>query len=225
MQNKKLGILLYPHVQPMDVIGPWEVFATWKNILGAVLEMYLVAETSELLLGENNITLKPHCDFSSAPQFDFLLIPGGPGRRDQIFNKKLIAFISQQAVHCEYILSVCTGAFLLEAAGLLQGKQATTYWRAINELKPTVEIIEKRLVKSGKIWTSGGVSSGIDLALAFIEEIAGSETAGKVQLLFEYFPSHKIYCRDDTAAKLPPYAPHLQEEPAELPDYIKNLIP
>ncbi|KTD24944.1 ThiJ/PfpI family [Legionella lansingensis] len=224
--NKKLGVLLYPRVQPMDVIGPWEVFATWKNILGGALEMYLVAETSELIHGVNNIELKPHCDFSNSPQFDFLLIPGGPGRREQVLNKKVIHFISQQAAHCEYILSVCTGVFLLRAANLLQDKQVTTYWRAINELKSTgdVEVIEERMVKSGKIWTAGGVSSGIDLALAFIDEIAGSNTAGKVQLLFEYFPNNKIYCRKNMTSELPPYIPHTQESHEELPDYVKKII-
>ncbi|KTC87057.1 DJ-1/PfpI family protein [Legionella brunensis] len=224
--NKNLGVLLYPRVQPMDVIGPWEVFATWKNILGGALEMYLVAETAELLQGENNIMLKPHCDFSNSPQFDFLLIPGGPGRREQVFNKAVIDFISQQAVHCEYILSVCTGTFLLRAANLLQDKQATTYWRAINELKAAgdVEVIEKRIVVSGNIWTAGGVSSGVDLALALIAEIAGTDTAGKVQLLFEYFPSNKVYCREDMIKGLPPYMPHIQESPEVLPDYVKKII-
>ncbi|WP_045104905.1 DJ-1/PfpI family protein [Legionella hackeliae] len=224
--NKKLGVLLYPRVQPMDVIGPWEVFATWKNILGGPLDMYLVAETMDLVQGENGIVLKPHCEFSNAPQFDFLLIPGGPGRREQIFNKTTIHFISHQAVFCEYVLSVCTGAFLLNAAKLLQDKQATTYWRALDELRlnDDVDVVEERIVKSGNIWTAGGVSSGIDLALAFINEIAGSETACKVQVLFEYFPSNTIYCHKARTLELPPYTADGLKKEETLPDYVKKIM-
>src|SRR5207253_249262 len=105
----------------------------------------------------------------------------------------LLKFIQQQAKECKHILSVCTGAFILVNAGILQNENITTYWRALPELldMKNVHVKEERIVKSGKIFAAGGVSSGIDLAFEVIADVAGKDTAGKVQLLFEYFPEGK----------------------------------
>ncbi|VEG92390.1 DJ-1/PfpI family protein [Legionella spiritensis] len=227
--NKKLGILIYKNVQPMDVIGPWEVFATWKAILNAPVDMFLVAETRDEVCCANQISLKPHCSFNDSLQFDYLLIPGGAGRREQVYNSNVLLFLKNQAQHCEYLLSVCTGAFLLHAAGLLTNHKATTYWRAIPELKSfdDVQLIEKRIVKSDKIWTTGGISSGIDMAFEFISAIAGKEVAGKVQLLFEYFPENKLYCQQGMVSELPSYYTTPKEGmalEAGLPAYIEEFI-
>lgn len=224
--NKTLGILLYENVQPIDVIGPWEVLSFWKNILHAPLDMYLIAEQGGLVQCDSGIVLKADCNFANVPPLDYLIVPGGRGRLKQVDNDVLINFIKKQAAHCEYILSVCTGMFLLNKAGLLQNKSATTYWRALSELKkyPDVHVVEDRIVKSGKVWTSGGVSSGIDLTLAFIAEIAGKETAGKVQLLFEYFPKDTVYCAINTAETLPPYSSDADNADQHLPEYIKQYI-
>lgn len=226
VMHKTLGVLLYEQVQPLDVIGPWEVFAMWKNILGAPLQLCLIAETHSYITCDNDIVLKAHMDFTQAPPLDYLLIPGGRGRLNQVNHAPLIAFIQQQAVHCQYILSVCTGAFLLQAAGLLHEKSATTYWRALPELTAfhDTRVLEERIVKSGKIWTAGGVSSGIDLALALIATVAGQETAGQVQLLLEYFPPNTRYCQKDTIHTLPPYRQGRGEIPAPLPAYIKKYL-
>ncbi|HEY5741376.1 MAG TPA: DJ-1/PfpI family protein, partial [Terrimicrobiaceae bacterium] len=202
-----LGVVLYKNVQPMDVIGPWEVLAIWKNLLQAPIELGLISENGGLVKCDNSIALNAHYSFNDCPSLDFLLIPGGRGRREQVHNERLIAFIKDKAKTSEKILSVCTGMFLLHKAGLLADKRVTTYWRALSELKSFKDVVveEQRVVKSGKIWTSGGVSSGIDLALEFIAEIAGKEEAGRVQLLLEYFPKQTIYCNLETSNSLPPY--------------------
>src|SRR3989338_6960165 len=219
-----IGIVLYENVQPMDVIGPWEVFSFWKNILNAPIHMHLISQNGSYVECDNAIILKAHCDFDHAPPIDCLIIPGGRGRRDQVNNKDLISFIKKQSEKCKYILSICTGMFLLYEAGMLNGKSATTYWRALSELKalPGVNVIENRVVKNGNIWTSGGVSSGIDLALELIAEIAGEETAGQVQLLFEYFPKDTVYCTEKTIHTLPPY--QRGEPPPCLPEYIQKYM-
>ncbi|HAT8179684.1 TPA: DJ-1/PfpI family protein [Legionella pneumophila] len=227
--NKKLGVLIYDKVQPMDVIGPWEVFATWKTILDAPIDMFLVAETSNEVCCANQIILKPHCTFNNSPQFDYLLVPGGVGRLEQVNNPNLISFLKKQAQNSEYLLSVCTGAFLLHAAGLLTNHQVTTYWRAIPELKSfdDVQLVGKRIVKSDKIWTAGGISSGIDMAFEFISTIAGNDIAGKVQLLFEYFPDNKLYCQPAMVSELPSYYATKKEKAGlemNLPDYIKEYF-
>lgn len=222
--NKQLGLLLYDEAQPMDVIGPWEVFSFWKNISPTPFDMHLISETGQLVQCDNGVTLKAHCDFKNAPSLNYLIIPGGSGRRKQVHNPALLAFIQKQAKHCDYLLSVCTGMFLLYQAGLLKSQSVTTYWRALPEVKkfPDVHIEEKRIVKNEKIWLSGGVTSGIDLALAFIAETAGKEAAGKVQLLLEYFPKNNYYATAEMAASLPPY--NDKNEPLILPAYIKDHL-
>ncbi len=105
------------------------------------------------------------------------------------------------------MLSVCTGSRILHAAGLLKGKKATTYWKCLSELQEQgdVRIAEERFVRDGKIWTAAGVSAGIDMALAFIAAQAGDETAGKVQLYTEYYPSSVKYGRAHLSSGVPKY--------------------
>ncbi|MCF6765909.1 DJ-1/PfpI family protein [Thiotrichales bacterium 19S3-7] len=224
--TKNLGIVIYDLVQPMDVFGPWEVFSIWKTILNAPINMYLVSEFNTPIHADSQITLTSHCQFDNAPNFDYLIIPGGKGRIEQSNNQNLLNFIKKQAIECDYVLSVCTGMFLLYHAGLLKDKAVTTYWRAAPELKALkdVKFCQDRIVKSGHIWSSGGISSGIDLALALIAEITNPDEAGKVQLLFEYFPEHFTYCNLETKNELPNYQSNISAQLTELPQYIKDYI-
>lgn len=220
----KLGVLLYEMAQPMDILGPWEVFSSWKTGLQAPVEMYLVSEHGKTVLCDNGITLTAHCDFDHCPDLDYLVIPGGKGRNQEVKNDRLLAFIKKQYQCVNKILSVCTGAFLVCEAGIVGNDFITTYWRALPELSATypVRIKEQRVVKSGRIYASGGISSGIDLAFELIADIAGNETAGQVQLLFEYFPDCIAYTTKDTPGTLPPY--YNQLPPAPLPAYIEEYI-
>jgi transcriptional regulator GlxA family with amidase domain len=220
---KNLGLVLYENVQPMDVIGPWEVLAMWKNVLQAPIEMALISENGGLVKCDDNIVLNAHCTFDDCPDLDYLIVPGGRGRREQVDNERLIAFIKTKAATAEKIISVCTGVFLLQKAGLLRNKSVTTYWRALAELRSfkDLQVAEERVVKSGNIWTTGGVSSGIDLAFELIAAIAGKEEAGRVQLLFEYFPKRTIYCDLKTSRSLPPYYDTKQPVPSK---YIADIL-
>jgi transcriptional regulator GlxA family with amidase domain len=114
------------------------------------------------------------------PQLDLLLVPGGQGTRREVDNAALVHLVSEQAKHCRVILSVCTGTFLRYKAGLLSGKKATTHRNSLDRLRATgdVTVIEEHVVHDGNIWTSAGVSAGIDLMLAFIADVDGEETAG-----------------------------------------------
>jgi transcriptional regulator GlxA family with amidase domain len=107
----------------------------------------------------------------------------------------LIDFVSSQAKTCKAVLSVCTGAFILHGAGLLSRKKATTHWGSLKRLRALcdVEVVEDRYVQDGNVWSSAGVSAGIDLMLAFIASVAGPEAAGKVQFSAEYYPSTVLY--------------------------------
>lgn len=126
---------------------------------------------------------------------DILLVPGGQGTRKEVDNTVLVDFISKQARECKVVISVCTGVFLLHKARLLSGRKVTTHRGSINRLRELGEItvVQERFVRDREIWTSAGVSAGIDLMLALIAEIAGEEAAEKVQLAAEYYPSTRRY--------------------------------
>jgi transcriptional regulator GlxA family with amidase domain len=153
------------------------------------------------------LKIVPDCSFATCAPLDYLLIPGGQGTRREAHNAELLAFVRKQAAHCQHVLSVCTGAFLLQAAGLLDGKRATTHWASLGRLRqhPGVTVVEERFVRDGNLWTAAGVSAGIDLALAFIAEQAGEEVAGKVQLAAEYYPSPRRYGTAHLAPEAPAY--------------------
>jgi transcriptional regulator GlxA family with amidase domain len=122
-------------------------------------------------------------------------------------NPECIEFIRRQAAACRAVLSVCTGSFLLQRAGLLNRKQATTHWGELAKLRqlPELEVVEERIVRNGAIWTAAGVSAGTDLALAFIAAEAGEDIAGQVQFFAEYYPSAKRYGRAHLDEKAPKY--------------------
>jgi len=224
--NQKFGFILYENAQPIDIIGPWEVFSFWKQILNAPIELYLIAEKEGPIQLDNQITLPAQFNFGQAPKLDVLIVPGGKGRVKQSENEEMIAYIQKTAESCEYVISICTGMFLLAKAGLLKNHSVTTYWRAFSELKAhqDLKVEEERIVKTGRVWTSGGVTSGIDLALAFIEELAGKKVAGQVQLLLEYFPTDPHYCTRETASELPPYQGSSGTAETYLPKYIRDHL-
>jgi transcriptional regulator GlxA family with amidase domain len=132
---------------------------------------------------------------------------GGQGTRAEVNNKLLVDFISRQALSCKAVLSVCTGSFLLHAAGLLSGKRATTHWGSLDRLRALgdVTVVEERFVQDGTVWSSAGVSAGIDLMLAFISTVTSAETAGKVQFASEYYPSPVKYGGFENHAQAPAY--------------------
>ena len=189
------GVLVFPDVEELDFVGPWEILGMWNKFAGGPEQRFIVSQSLEPITCAKGLSVNPHLSFQQCPQLDFLLVPGGQGTRTEVDNPVLVGFITEQARECKAILSVCTGAFLLQRAGLLSGKKATTHWNSLDRLKALgdVSVVEERFVHDGNIWTSAGVSAGIDLMLAFIAEAAEEEAAGKVQLAAEYFPSIKRY--------------------------------
>lgn len=219
---KQLGILIYNGVQAMDVFGPWEVFGVWGKLGSYPLRMSLISVDGQTVQADNDILINAHCAFDEAAKLDYLIVPGGRGRVEASSDARVLSFIQTQAESCQYILSVCTGAFLLHYAGLLNGRFATTYWQAIPELKSLngTVIDEQRIIKSDNIWSAGGISSGIDLAFELIAEIAGKDEAGKAQLLFEYFPNHTKYAKQHLKGLLSNYNQVSTDFETRLPRYI-----
>lgn len=218
----------YDDMQAIDLIGPWEVFIILRDILYPDLKLHIVSETGAPFSIGNGLTLPAHMSFAQAPKADLLFVPGGTGRVKQTENKTLLDFIQTQYKTCEHIASICTGTFLLYAAGLLQEKKCTTYWRALLELYrlsdvSDITVSEERIVRDGNVWTTGGLVSGIDLALAMISELCSSEIAGRVQLVFEYFPPTRAYTRDRDIYRIPPYSPD-DYGARRVPRYIKKTL-
>jgi transcriptional regulator GlxA family with amidase domain len=190
-----LGFLVFPDLEELDFAGPWEMAGMWGTYFAGPGKRLTVAQSLAPVVCAKGLRIIPQVSFAQCPQLDLLIVPGGQGTRKETENSALIRFISEQAEGCTAVLSVCTGAFLLHKAGLLTGKRATTHWNSLDRLRALgdVTVVETRIVRDGKIWTSAGVSAGIDLMLSFIADFAGEETAGKVQFAAEYYPSERRY--------------------------------
>jgi transcriptional regulator GlxA family with amidase domain len=203
----KIGILVFPAVEELDFIGPWEMFGMW-GLIGTSVRTHLVAQSTEPLRCSKGLTVVPEYSFEDCPPLDVLLVPGGQGTREQVDNPALMTFVRQQVEqHTQSVMSVCTGAFILHRAGLLLGRRATTHWASLNRLRDAgdVRVVEERWVVDGPVWTAAGVSAGIDMALAYIEQTSGPITAAKVQMAAEYYPDHKLYGGQAVHGKAPSY--------------------
>jgi transcriptional regulator GlxA family with amidase domain len=201
------GILVFPKVEELDFAGPWEMLTMWQAHAQGPEKCLIIAQSTTPVICAKGLSINPHVSFAECPPLDFLLVPGEQGTRQEVDNPELIAFIAAQARGCQAVLSVCTGSFLLHRAGLLSGKKATTHWGSLDRLRALgdVSVVEERFVRDGNIWSSAGVSAGIDLTLALIASVAGDEAAGKVQFAAEYYPSSQVYGGFDQDPKAPAY--------------------
>jgi transcriptional regulator GlxA family with amidase domain len=188
------GILVFPQVEELDFVGPWEMATMWHQVASGP-KCVIVAEQAAAIRCAKGLSINPHFSFEQCPPLDYLLVPGGQGTRTEVSNARLLEFVATRGRTCKAVISVCTGSFVLHAAGLLAGKRATTHWGSLDRLRAlgNVEVVEERYVRDGNVWSSAGVSAGIDLTLAFIAEAAGEEAAAKVQFASEYYPSAKRY--------------------------------
>ncbi len=202
-----IGFLVFNGVQFLDFAGPYEAFSVWRDKFKGPEKIVIISQKVGDITCANGNQIKSTHDFSNCPELDYLVIPGGIGARTEVNNEILVSFVQKASKNCKAILSVCTGAFLLQKAGLLDGKKATTHWALLNELRAleNITVVEERYVKDENIWTSSGVSSGIDLALAFIADISGGEVAGDVQSFMEYYPMDKRYGSFHNSQKAPQY--------------------
>jgi transcriptional regulator GlxA family with amidase domain len=178
---RQVAILVYPGVQSLDFAGPLEVFAGAQRLIEESgrrergYEVELLSIDGGPLETSSGLTVTPRASLARAPRkIDTLIIPGGYGSRAATADPALLEWISQAATSARRTASVCTGAFLLAAAGLLDGRRATTHWASAAELAaryPAVEVDpEPIFLRDGPIWTSAGVTAGMDLALALVEE-------------------------------------------------------
>ncbi|SFK12992.1 DJ-1/PfpI family protein [Methylocapsa palsarum] len=180
-----IGILIFPDVQQLDVTGPFEVFASWPEA-----KVLLIWKTLDPVASTTGLRLQPTSTFETCGQIDVLCVPGGRGMNPLLVDEQVLDFLRRQAVGARYVTSVCTGALVLGAAGLLKGKRATTHW-AFHDLLAAFGAVpeEGRIVRDGALMTGGGVTAGIDFALALVAELAGRAGAEEIQLALEYAPA------------------------------------
>jgi cyclohexyl-isocyanide hydratase len=179
-----IGLLLFPRLTQLDLTGPFEVFA---NTPGATV--HLVWKTREPVTAITGMKIVPDTTFADCPQLDVICVPGGSGVAEQMEDPEVLDFLRRQAKAARYVTSVCTGALVLGAAGLLKGKRATTHW-ASHDFLATLGAIPTsgRVVRDGNIFTGGGVTAGIDFALTLVAEMCGAAVAQAIQLQIEYAP-------------------------------------
>jgi cyclohexyl-isocyanide hydratase len=181
----RVGIVLFPSVTQLDVTGPYEIFARMPSTL-----VYLVAATLAPVRSEHGLTIVPDVTFEAAPALDVLCVPGGVGVNVAMEDETLLRFLQNQAHHARYVTSVCTGALVLGAAGLLQGYRATTHWLSL-DLLPLfgAHPVEERNVIDRNRITGGGVTAGIDLGLFIASALFDATVAQEIQLMTEYNPA------------------------------------
>ncbi|MBC9876907.1 DJ-1/PfpI family protein [Bradyrhizobium sp. INPA01-394B] len=180
----QIGSLLFDGLDQIDLTGPFEVLSRIPN---ATYRVY--AKTAEPVRDVKGLRLTPDATLAEAPQLDVLHVPGGFGQEALMDNEEILAWIAQQAAGARSIFSVCTGALLLGAAGLLRRRRATTHWASFHLLPLFGAVpINERVVVDGRWIFAAGVTAGIDGALCLAAELRGDDVARAIQLYMQYAP-------------------------------------
>jgi len=179
------GLLVFPDLTQLDLTGPYEVLSRAPGT-----RVVLVGTRAGPIRSEFGLTLGTDCTLDEAPPLDLLLVPGGVGVNALLADDPVLDFVARRGASAAWVTSVCSGALVLGAAGLLRGYRATTHWLSLDllaELGATP--VEARVVRDRNRITGGGVTAGIDFALALVAELHGREAAERVQLMIEYDPA------------------------------------
>ena len=180
-----IGLLLFPNLTQLDLTGPLQVFA---RMPGATV--HLIWKRIEPVQSDTPLKLLPTVSFADCPQLDVICVPGGGGVDQLVSDDETLDFVRRQAAGARYVTSVCTGALVLGAAGLLRGYKAVTHWGAMQELAKFGAIATPaRVCVDRNRVTGGGVTAGIDFGLTLVEILADRPTAESIQLLIEYNPA------------------------------------
>lgn len=180
-----IGFVLFPNVTQLDFTGPLQML---HRVPGATT--HFLAKTRDPVMSDCGLGLVPTGAFAEAPALDMICVPGGFGVGAAIQDAETLDFVRRAGRSARFVTSVCTGAFVLGAAGLLRDRRATTHW-AYHHLLPRVGAVpeQARIVRDGNVFTGGGVTAGIDFALTVVAEIASPDVARRIQLATEYDPA------------------------------------
>lgn len=183
----EIVVLAYPNMTALDAIGPYEVLSR----LPEARLRFVAAEKGPVTTDTGMLTLQAEAGIDEVAAADVLLVPGGPGAAvgAVIAQRRVLDWVARIHEGSRYTVSVCTGSWILGAAGVLKGKRAGSHWLGLEGLREFgAEPCSDRVVVDGKIWTAGGVTSGIDMALTFAAEVVGEDFAQTLQLALQYDP-------------------------------------
>jgi cyclohexyl-isocyanide hydratase len=179
-----IGLLLFPDITQLDMTGPYEVFIKFPEA-----NVHLIWKNRKPVTAGGGMQILPTTTFEDCPPLDLICVPGGAGMNPLLNDPETLDFIRRQAKNARYVTSVCTGALVLGAAGLLKGKRATTHWMSRDMLAAFgATPVADRVVIDGNVITGSGVTAGIDFALVVAAEAFGEDLAKSIQLSIEYDP-------------------------------------
>jgi cyclohexyl-isocyanide hydratase len=180
----QIGLLIFPKITQLDMTGPYEAFARIPGV-----KVHLIWKRIEPITSDVGMPLLPTMTLRECPPLEVICIPGGPGQVDLMDDEEIIAFVRRQGLQARYVTSVCTGALVLGAAGLLDGYNATTHWASIDNLAHfgATPVNTRVCVDRNRI-TGGGITAGLDFGLYLASVLADRETAERIQLFLEYTP-------------------------------------
>jgi len=186
----KIAILLFDNFTVLDVAGPYEVLSNIPNS-----EICFVTKKPGVYKNSRGLQISAEYSLDNVPEPEIVVIPGGFGIDAILDDKQILDWINKVHETSQWTTSVCSGALLLAAAGILNGRKVTTHWNRVEQLKKyNIEFVNERYIKDGKIITSAGVSAGIDMALYLTSLVVNENFAKFVQLAIEYNPKPPFDC-------------------------------
>jgi transcriptional regulator GlxA family with amidase domain len=194
---RQIGIVLFDDVEELDAIGPWEVLSYWTHRYpDDGFTVFTLSPAGGLVRCAKGLRVQADYAFADAPAVEVLLHPGGQGTRPLVGDAAHLDWVKHQRTTVPLLTSVCTGALVYAAAGLLAGRPATTHWADLEELAeldPTIRLRpDDRFVDDGDVITSAGISAGIDMALHLVARLAGVERARQVRRRIQYDPQPPV---------------------------------
>jgi transcriptional regulator GlxA family with amidase domain len=192
-----IGIYLFPDVEELDAVGPWEVLASWmKHWPDDGWEVVTFSRDGHDVSCAKGMTIRPQYSWASVPALDVLIYPGGQGTRPHLKDEEQLEWVRKQRDAGTLMTSVCTGSLVYAAAGVLRDRPATTHWGSLEtlaKLDPSIEVrADDRWVDSGEVITASGVSAGIDMALHLVRRMAGEERAREIRKYIQYDPDPPV---------------------------------
>jgi transcriptional regulator GlxA family with amidase domain len=188
----QIAIAVFEGAEELDFVGPWEVLTGWRHLYPDDVDVFLVADGTEPVTCAKGMRVVPDASWDDAGELDVLVYPGGRGTRPQLGDERVRSRLRGLKERGTLMTSVCTGALVFADAGLLDGRPATTYWSAFDELLPLGREItprrDDRFVDTGDVVTAAGVSAGIDMALHLVGRLGSPDKAREVRRYIQYDP-------------------------------------
>lgn len=192
----QIGMLIFPRMTQLDFTGPFEVLARIPNA-----KVYVLWKTLKPVTSDRGLAILPTTTLAHCPRLDLLFIPGGPGQIALMDDERILTFVREHGQQAKFVTSVCTGALVLGAAGLLAGYKATTHWMSHDQLAYFGAIpVKSRVVVDRNRITGGGVTAGIDFGLHVASQLANEQVARAIQLQLEYNPEPPFQSGSPTTA-------------------------